>query len=83
MVIAFFVLPFVLRIAQRRDERVPAANKIVPGALFTPPDVRILSRLSCFSAFFCVQYDVYIKHKNVLPTGEDKSPLVSVKYAMP
>ncbi|CAN0212898.1 unnamed protein product [Ectocarpus sp. 13 AM-2016] len=28
-------------------------------------------------------YDVYIKHKNVLPTGEDKSPLVSVKYAMP
>ncbi|CAM9122795.1 unnamed protein product [Pylaiella littoralis] len=28
-------------------------------------------------------YDVHIKHKNVLPTGEDKSPLVSVKYAMP
>eukprot|EP00903_Cladosiphon_okamuranus_P012619 g11806.t1 len=28
-------------------------------------------------------YDVFIKHKNVLPTGEDKSPMVSVKYAMP
>ena len=29
------------------------------------------------------QYDVHIKHKNVLPNGDDKSPLVSVKYAMP
>lgn len=44
-----------------------------------------ISRLM-FSSLFCFrfsQYDVYIKHKNVLPTGEDKSPLVSVKYAMP
>lgn len=42
----------------------------------------LCSRPSSFVRFFS-QYDVYIKHKNVLPTGEDKSPLVSVKYAMP
>jgi len=47
----------------------------------------LLLLLSCSCSCSCScsprQYDVFIKHKNVLPTGEDKSPLVSVKYAMP
>lgn len=54
------------------------------GWLFFPlPDIRSPPCVAGRAFSFGVQYDVHIKHKNVLPTGEDKSPLVSVKYAMP
>ncbi|CAN0004481.1 unnamed protein product [Discosporangium mesarthrocarpum] len=28
-------------------------------------------------------YDVHIKHRNLLPSGEERTPMISVKYAMP